>query len=72
LGFDEPVLSIAAVSGSTELTTGFDEPVLSFVEGLRTNGWDVEACAEPCRSGLSPNGFLFKVLLKRDTSGIPC
>jgi hypothetical protein len=39
-----PVLSIPAVSGSTGLTTGFDEPVLSFVEGLRTNGWDGESC----------------------------
>jgi hypothetical protein len=51
LGFDQPVLSpvegpvlsIATVSGSTDLTTGFDRPVLTFVEGLRTNGWDVEA-----------------------------
>jgi hypothetical protein len=43
LGFDEPVLSIATVSGSTELTTCFDRPVLSFVEGLRMYGWGVEA-----------------------------
>ena len=40
-----PVLSTPAVS--------FDTPVLSFVEGLRTNGWGVEACAESCRSGIA-------------------
>ena len=49
-GFD--ILGIPAVSGSTGLTTGFDK--------LRTNGCDIEACAEPCRSGLSPNGSSHK------------
>ncbi len=43
----EPTLSSPATSGSTRLTTGFDRPVLSFVEGLRTSGWSIEAGQEP-------------------------
>ena len=57
---------------SALLRAGFDRPVLSIpavsFESLRTNGWDIEACAEPCRSGLSPSGFFVKLFPSHHTS----
>jgi hypothetical protein len=40
----------------TGLTAGFDEPVLSFVEGLRTNGWDIEGCVHTANADAVARG----------------
>src|SRR3990172_3009524 len=53
----------------------FDKPVLSPVEGPVTSTGsvrslsEVEACAEPCRSGLTRNGYV-TVILKRITRAV--